>query len=144
MSVPAPQFRITLFYGPESIGDEQPCQRCVFNVKKRSWKGGVQIVVEVAETQVNRLLASLEFSAWIHSVLSNVPQEDRAHYESRARELFVQEICSLKLSRALDSDGRQDNTFISWNQWLDELDALVVSSTYRIKANILTELDLAL
>lgn len=145
MSVPIPQlplFRVTFFYGPESVENDRGCQRCVFNVKKRSWKGGVQIAVEVADEQVTRLRQSLEFDVWIKRMLSGVPAEDRVGHESRAHELFVQEMCAIKLSLALDREVHQENTTVSSNAFLDELDHKVVQSADRIKDNILTELDL--
>ena len=143
MSVPIPQlplFRVTFFYGPESVENDWGCQRCVFNVKKRSWKGGVQIAVEVADEQVTRLRQSLEFDAWIKRMLSNVPAEDRIGHENRAHELFVQELCAMKLSFALDREVHQENITISSKEFLDELDQEVVRSADRIKDNILTEL----
>ena len=43
------QYRVTFFFGPEAVEERPDHLRCVFNVKKRSWKGGVQVAVDVAE-----------------------------------------------------------------------------------------------
>src|SRR6266705_5247993 len=48
-------FRITFFFGPEAAPDRPGVVRCVFNVKKRSWKGGVQVTVELASAQFERI-----------------------------------------------------------------------------------------
>ncbi len=145
MSVPIPQlplFRVSLFYGPEPVEDDQARLMCVFNVKKRSWKGGVQIAVEVSDAQVKRLQQSLEFDAWILNALRDVPQTDRQSYEIRMRDLLVQELCSLKLSVALDCDIRQENTRLPSDRFIEELDQRAVGQSDHIKAKILTELDL--
>jgi hypothetical protein len=144
-SVPTPQlplFRVTLFYGPESAEDNPPRVTCVFNVKKRSWKGGVQIAVDVSAAQVARLQHALNLGAWIAQWLAAVPEEDRLSYERRGQDLFIQEICSIKLALALDLDVRQDNSALSIDTFVAELDGQVEAAAERIKWNILTELDL--
>jgi hypothetical protein len=131
-----------LFYGPELAEDDPPRLTCVFNVKKRSWKGGVQIAVDVSTVQVGRLQHALHIDAWITKWLAAVPEEDRPSYERRGHDLFVQEICSLKLALALDLDVRQDNSALSVDTLVEELDRQVEAMSERIKSNILTELDL--
>ena len=143
-SVPAPQlppFRVTLFYGPESAKDDPARFTCVFNVKKRSWKGGVQIAVDVSAEQVARLQQALNVEAWIADWLAAVPEDDRSSYECRAQDLFIQEICSVKLSLALDLNVRQDNSALSVDTFVEELEWQAIQSADRIKSNILTELD---
>ena len=145
-SVPAPQlplFRVTLFYGPEPAEDG-PARRltCVFNVKKRSWKGGVQIAVDVSAEQVERLQQAVKFDSWIDAALARVSQEDRPSYVGRAGDVFVQEICSMKLVLALDQDVRQENTSLCVDKLIDELDRKVEEEADRVKSNILMELDL--
>ena len=49
------EFRITFFFGPEAAPDRPGVVRCVFNVKKRSWKGGVQVTVELEAAQLERI-----------------------------------------------------------------------------------------
>jgi hypothetical protein len=144
-SVPSPQvplFRVTLFYGPEPAEDDPARQMCVFNVKKRSWKGGVQIAVEVSAAQTSRLQQALSFDGWIDTWLAPLPEEERLTYESRARELLIQEICSTKLTLALDVDVPQSNRSLPVNTLVEELDRRVNVEADRIKASILRELDL--
>jgi hypothetical protein len=144
-SVPTPQlplFRVTLFYGPEPAEDDPARLVCVFNVKKRSWKGGVQIAVEVSTAQTSRLQHALSFDVWMDTWLAALPEEERPSYERRARDLLIQEICSTKLTLALDLEVRQDNNSLPVDTLVEELDRQVNAGADRIKANILTELDL--
>jgi hypothetical protein len=144
-SVPVPQlplFRVTLFYGPEPAEDDPARLMCVFNVKKRSWKGGVQIAVEVSEAQISRLQQALNFDPWMDTWLAALPEEERRSYESRARDLLIREICSTKLTLALDMDVRQGNSSLPVDTLVEELDRQVNEEGDQIKANILTELDL--
>ena len=144
-AVPIPQlplFRVTLFYGPEPAEDDPPRLTCVFNVKKRSWKGGVQIAVDVSMAQAARLEHAISIEAWIADWLAAVPEEDRPSYERRAHDLFIQEICSMKLALALDRDVRQDNSALSVDAFVEELDRQIEAAADRVKSNILTELDL--
>ena len=48
------QYRVTFFFGPEAVEERPDHLRCVFNVKKRSWKGGVQVAVDVARRHLDR------------------------------------------------------------------------------------------
>jgi hypothetical protein len=137
-----PHFRVTLFYGPEPAADDPPRLTCVFNVKKRSWKGGVQIAVEVSLAQAARLQHALRVGAWIAEWLAAVPDEARSSYAQRAHDLFIQEICSMKLALALELDVRQDNSALSVDTFVEELDRQVNAAADQIKSNILTELDI--
>ena len=49
------QFRVTLFVGPEQVQGKPFTHSTVYNVKKRSWKGGIQVAVELNQTQVDQL-----------------------------------------------------------------------------------------
>jgi hypothetical protein len=144
-SVPTPQlplFRVTLFYGPEPAEGEPARLTCVFNVKKRSWKGGVQIAVEVSAEQTSRLEHALGFGVWIATWLAALPEEEQPSYKTRARELLIQKICLEKLTLSLGREVRPDNSSLPVDTLVEELDRQVKAGADRIKANILTELDL--
>jgi hypothetical protein len=68
-------FRITLFYGPEAVEDQPSIQNCVYNVKKRSWKGGIQVAVEIDDAQLSRARASIDFERWLRPHLTGVSAE---------------------------------------------------------------------
>ena len=78
-----PAYRITLFYGPESMQGVPKTLQCVFNVKKRSWKGGVQIVVAVEEAQLAKVREALQFDHWIEEILAPVPREEYSDMPAR-------------------------------------------------------------
>src|SRR5437879_10804655 len=83
------EFRITFFFGPEEAPDRPVVVRCVFNVKKRSWKGGVQVTVELAAAQLERIRDRGQFGELIEMIRAKVEPGTFAEYEMRARELFV-------------------------------------------------------
>lgn len=138
-----PPYRITLFYGPEP-GEALPSHvACVFNVKKRSWKGGVQVAVELDEAQVARARHILAFAPWLHKVLTSVVEDERPAYESRAQELLIQGLCALKLDLAIAAGIQQENGRVPAEAFVSELDRAVAAQADRITAQILAELDLA-
>jgi hypothetical protein len=146
-SIPTPQlplYRVTLFYGPEVMTERPSRLSCVFNVKKRSWKGGVQIAVEIDETQVTPLKQRMGFEGWLKERVRALPASERGEYERRAGDLLVREICSIKLSLALETDIRQENSRLETHRFIEEVDRKVSEQSDRIKSNILTELDISL
>lgn len=137
-----PQYRITFFYGPEPVENRPGLLCCTFNVKKRSWKGGVQVAVEVEEEQVARTRDITGFEAWLTRLLATLPDAERSDYESRTRDLFVQHLCALKLDLAIEAGVQQENSRVAAGAFVNELDAAVPRHKGRLLANILAELDL--
>lgn len=138
-----PLYRVTLFYGPDPVDGSPSLVCCVFNVKKRSWKGGIQVAVEVEERQLDRLRREMGFEDWLERVLRARPDPERADYGARARDLFVQAVCAQKLDLALAAGLPQENGRIPPERLAAELDQAVLARPDRITAYILTELDLA-
>jgi hypothetical protein len=136
-----PQYRITFFYGPEPVEDCPGVLCCTFNVKKRSWKGGVQVAVEMEESQAARVRDLIGFEAWLQRILSTLLDAERSDYDSRARDLFVQHLCALKLDLAIDAGLQQESSRLGSGAFLKELDAAVPARRDRLLANILAELD---
>src|SRR5678810_1488928 len=97
------QFRVTLFVGPQPVEGRPFTYSCVFNVKKRSWKGGIQVDVAIAQSQIDRFSTDVDFSGWLARILTDLPDEDRLSYQERAQELFIQAVCWCKLDLALQS-----------------------------------------
>lgn len=144
-SVPTPelpQYRVTLFFGPEPVKATPSRVCCVFNVKKRSWKGGVQIAVELEEDQLARARQTIGFEDWLKHVLAGIPDDERDDYQSRAQDLLVQGLCSLKLDLAVEVGIRQENGCLAGDALVKELDQAVSDQGARIQSQILTELDL--
>jgi len=138
-----PHYRITFFYGPEPVEGRPGLLCCTFNVKKRSWKGGVQIAVEVDERQIARAQDAVGFEAWVARILATVPNAERSDYDSRARDLFTQHLCALKLDLAIEAGVQQESSRIAADAFARELDAAVPRHKDRLISNILAELDLA-
>lgn len=139
----APPYRITFFYGPESVEGHSSNLCCTFNVKKRSWKGGVQIAVEVNERQVVRARDTAGFETWLTRILSTLLDAERADFEGRARDLFVQHLCALKLDLAIEAGLQQEHSRVTAEAFARELDAAVPARKDRLLSNILAELDVA-
>lgn len=137
-----PQFRITLFYGPDPQDGAPSSQNCTFNVKKRSWKSGVQITVNLFDQQLARLRTEAKFESWLAQITQVVPTEEVEDIKCRAHDLFVQIISSYKLDIAIEHGITQDNQSVAGEDWETELDTIVAHTITRIKSHILTELDI--
>jgi hypothetical protein len=141
-SVEPPQYRVTLFFGPEQVKDKPSTHACVFNVKKRSWKGGVQVSVEITDAQVEASRASTNFTRWLADELVEVPMEDHASLTERAGELFVQAVCWCKLDLLLQFGITQENQCLTADTWTDKLKETVTRRTNFVTSYVATELDL--
>ena len=137
-----PLFRITLFYGPEAVEGASDSVHCVFNVKKRSWKGGVQIAVVMKKNQIERLEGILEHPSWLEDVLSRVSTEDREEYLRKSHDLLVQLLCFHKLQTFIHQGIRQENIQIPGDSLISETDEVVQREAEEIKRQIYVELDL--
>ena len=137
-----PTYRITLFYGPEIVEATPRPVQCVFNVKKRSWKGGVQIVVVIEESQLIRVGRSLQFEDWLSEILGHLPYQERSDYTVRAHDLLAQQICYLKLQLAIGQGIRQENTQLDGHVLVQELEEAIPLESKNIKDQILVELDI--
>jgi hypothetical protein len=135
-------FRITFFYGPDNVPDRPDAVMCVFNTKKRSWKGGVQVVVELAQAQLEQLREHGLLGELTEMIRAKTEVETFAEYEQRARELFTQQICRAKLDLAIAAGINQENQTIAADALKEELDRTVIAKADAIRLAILTELDL--
>ena len=137
-----PAYRITLFYGPEYLEGSPKTIQCVFNVKKRSWKGGVQVVVDVEEAQFLRIQQSLQFSEWLENKLTQLPEDSRQESKVRAIDLLAQQVCLTKLQRAIEQGIRQENSTIGSESLVQELDEITSQTAEHMKQQVLEELDI--
>jgi hypothetical protein len=136
------QFRVSLFVGPQPVKGKPFTQSTVYNVKKRSWKGGVQVAVELDQTQIDHLSATVGFSQWLEQALAQVPQEERASYHERAQELLVQALSWCKLDLLLQSGITQDNQCLTADTYVAELDKIAPNKRDFISSHVAAELDL--
>ncbi len=137
-----PLFRITLFYGPETFEGASENLHCVFNVKKRSWKGGVQVDIVVGKNQIQRLEEILTFQPWIQELVRVVPSEDREDYIKQGLDLFIQFICFYKLEIYIGEGIKQENTQVPASLLSVETDEVIQREAENIKQQILIELDI--
>ncbi len=94
-------YRITFFFGPDTTEHRPDHVRCVFNVKKRSWKGGVQVAVDVTQNHLAQARERIGYSTRLGEFLQQVRQEEYDEVRRRADDLFVQALCTCTLNLAL-------------------------------------------
>lgn len=138
------QFRVTLFVGPQPVEGKPFTTTCVFNVKKRSWKGGVQVAVVVTQSQIDQFSTDVNFPSWLALSLVDLTDEDRLSHQERARELFIQAVCRCKLDLALQSGITQENQCLAEDAGIGEVGDSVIKRTNFITSYVASELDLIL
>lgn len=136
------QFRVTLFVGPQPVEGRPGLSSCVFNVKKRSWKGGIQVAVNMTQSQIDRLSTEMDFPGWLAQALSDLAADDRSSCQERASELFVQAVCWCKLDVLLQSGITQENQCLAGDAWIAEVGETVVRRREFVTSYIAAELDL--
>ena len=137
-----PLFRITLFYGPEDVEGASETIHCVFNVKKRSWKGGIQVGIRFDRTQLEVLSQRLNYTSWIEQVLQDIPSKDRDGHRIHAADLLTQLICFYKLQEYIHQGIMQENVQVGADQLFEETQEVVCREIEEIKRQILVELDI--
>ena len=135
--------RVTLFFGPEPVEGEPASLACVFNVKKRSWKAGVQVSVEIGMEQLSALRHKIRLTDRLTPLLRTLPSEERPLYEGRVADLFAQAVSRCKLDLRLQCGLTQENQRIPANELTLELDQAITARKEYVMAYVLTELDLA-
>jgi hypothetical protein len=139
-----PPYRMTLFYGPEPDGSASDMVYCVFNVKKRSWKGGVQVAVEMSQAQIAHIRERFRFDQWLPTFLVNLPESEREDYLARGQDIFVQQVCLIKLQLAIGVGIQQENSRVPKDFLVAELDEALGKEEVAVKGEILQELDIEL
>ena len=134
-------FRITFFFGPDDAPGRSGILIFVFNVKKRSWKGGVQVTVEVAQRQLDEAAERGQLGELVEMIRAKVEPEVFADYEQRAKDLFTQQVCRLKLDLAIARGVNQENQTIGVGAFTQELNDEVQTQRDGIRHAILAELD---
>jgi len=135
-------YRITLFFGPELVEAKPFTHACVFNVKKRSWKGGIQVLIETNDAQVRASHSSMHFAQWLTDALGDSAGEDRAAQEARADELFIQALCRCRLDRLLQTGIAQENQRLTADTWTAQEQADLITRSDFIRTYVAAEMDL--
>lgn len=139
-----PKYRMTLFYGPEPDESDPTVVYCVFNVKKRSWKGGVQVAIEMTQAQVAQIRERFDFDHWLRTFLVHVPETDREDFLERAPDILVQQACLVKLHLAIEAGIQQENSRIPKDAFIEELKLALEEKESSLKQEVLVELDIEL
>lgn len=136
------QFRVTLFVGPQPVKGKPFTHATVFNVKKRSWKGGIQVAVELTQVQIDHLNRAIGFPQWLSDALETVSQDERAGYQLRAEELFIQALSWCKLDLLLQSGITQENQCLTADTFVAELNRVATKKRDFVASHVAQELDL--
>ena len=136
-------YRVTLFFGPEPMPGEHSVQACVFNVKKRSWKAGIQVAVEIRTDQLSLLRQAIQLDTRLERSLAALDADARSHCEERVPDLFAQAACWCKLNLVLRIGLSQDNQRLGPDELTAELHQAIADRSEWIMTYILEELDLA-
>ena len=135
-------YRVTLFFGPEPVDGQADVQACVFNVKKRNWKAGIQVTIEISSDQIASLRDTLRLPKRLAQAFESVNEEERPSFETRGGEYFVQALCRCKLDLCLRKGLVQENQRVSAGQLNGELTQDVKLRQEYVFSYIFTELDL--
>lgn len=138
----ATPYRVTLFFGPEPVDGDPTTQTCVFNVKKRSWKAGIQVSVDIGTDQLVALQETMRQTAPITRALEQLSDEDRTDAATRIPDLAAQAIAWCKLDLRLAIGLPQENQRIPGDEFVAELNQVIPTRQEYVVTYILTELDL--
>lgn len=138
-----PSYRVTFFFGPEPVEGRPDVLACVFNVKKRSWKAGIQISVEMSTDQLAGLQQKMRLADRLAKSLMALDPQERPHYQERMADCFTQAVCWCKLDLRLQAGMAQESQRIQADELAIELDREAGNRVDYVLAYILGELDLA-
>lgn len=136
-------YRVTFFFGPEPVEGKADVLACVFNVKKRSWKAGIQVAVEISNGQLSTLGHTIQLTDRLAKSLASVEPQERSGYQERSGDVFVQAVCRCKLDLQLMAGLTQDNHRVFAEELMTELDQEISKHHEYLVSFILDELDLA-
>jgi len=136
-------YRVSFFFGPEPVEGKAEVLACVFNVKKRSWRAGIQVAVEISNRQLSALGQTIHLTDRLAKSLVTVDPQDRSDYQERSGDVFVQAVCRCKLDLQLMAGLTQDRHRILAEELRAELDQEISKHPEHIISDILDELDLA-
>ena len=136
-------YRVTFFFGPESVEGRPDVLTCVFNVKKRSWKAGIQVSVEMSIEQLAVLRQKMRLTDRLVKSLTALDSQELSHHQERIADFFAQAVCWCKLDLRLQAGLTQENQRIRADELAVELDQEASNRADYILTYIREELDLA-
>lgn len=136
-------YRVTFFFGPEPVEGKADVVVCVFNVKKRSWKAGIQVAVEISGKQLSSLGRTIQWTDRLAKSLTEVEPQEKSDYQERSGDVFVQAVCRCKLDLQLLLGLAQNSQRILAEELIAELDQEISKHSEQLISHILDELGLA-
>jgi hypothetical protein len=136
-------YRVTFFFGPEPVEGKANVVVCVFNVKKRSWKAGIQVAVEISSKQLSSLGRRIQWTDRLAKSLMEVELQEKSNYQERSGDVFVQAVCRCKLDIQLLLGLAQNSQRILAEELIAELDQEISKHSEQLISHILDELGLA-
>jgi uncharacterized membrane protein YheB (UPF0754 family) len=136
-------YRVTFFFGPEPVEGKANVVVCVFNVKKRSWKAGIQVAVEISSKQLSSLGRTIQWTDRLAKSLMEVEPQEKSNYQERSGDVFVQAVCRCKLDIQLLLGLAQNSQRILAEELIAELDQEISKHSEQLISHILDELGLA-
>ncbi|MBS0168556.1 MAG: hypothetical protein JSR29_20945 [Nitrospira sp.] len=135
-------YRVSFFFGPEPVEGKPDVLACLFNVKKRSWKAGIQVAVEVSSSHLSAIERRIQLTDRLAKIFATMEPQERADYQERSGEIFVQAVCRKKLDLQLLSGLAQNNQRIPAEGLMVELDQAISEHPEHLIFYILDELGL--
>ncbi len=135
-------YRVSFFFGPEPVEGKSDVLACVFNVKKRSWKAGIQVAVEISNRQLSAVERTIQWTDRLAKSLVAVEPQEQSDYQERSGDVFVQAVCRCKLDLQLIVGLTPDSHRILAEELKIELDQEISTHPEYIISAILDELDL--
>lgn len=136
-------YRVSFFFGPELVEGKSDVLACLFNVKKRSWKAGIQVAVEVSSSQILAIERRIQLTDQLAKSLVVVEPQEQADYQERSGDVFIQAVCRRKLDLQLLLGLAQNNQRILAEELVAELDQEIGEHPEHLISYILDELGLA-
>lgn len=136
-------YRVSFFFGPEPVEGKVDVVACVFNVKKRSWKSGIQVAVQVSSSQLLAIERRIQLTDQLAKSLVVVEPQEQADYQERSGDVFIQAVCRRKLDLQLLLGLAQNNHRIPAEELMVELDQAISKHPEHLISYILDELGLA-
>lgn len=136
-------YRVSFFFGPEPVEGKVDVVACVFNVKKRSWKSGIQVAVEVSSSQLLAIERRIQLIDQLAKSLVVVEPQEQADYQERSGDVFIQAVCRRKLDLQLLLGLAQNNHRIPAEELMVELDQAISKHPEHLISYTLDELGLA-
>ena len=136
-------YRVSFFFGPEPVEGKVDVVACVFNVKKRSWKAGIQVVVEVSSSQLLAIERRIQLPDQLAKSLVAVEAQERSGYHERSGDVFAQAVCRWKLDLQLLPGLTKNTQRIPAGELMVELEQAISKEPQHLISYVLDELGLA-